>query len=176
MNSTLKSLLFWLIMVAVGALIWQFSANLQRSEQGISFSRFMELVNEGKIASVTIAGNQITARGQAAEGIQPVYGTHAPANYTGYIKDIIDTKRIEIVEAHEWNTSDTLVWMALGLVALMAYWTFRARPPGRRARNAAAGPSSSIRLPATCPHCGGPIELQLLGSPGTGRPDNREPM
>ena len=32
MNSTLKSLLFWMVLIVVGVLIWQFSTQFQRAE------------------------------------------------------------------------------------------------------------------------------------------------
>ena len=41
MNSTLKSLLFWVVLVVVGVLIWNFSAKFQQHERTISFSELM---------------------------------------------------------------------------------------------------------------------------------------
>ena len=49
MNSTLKSLLFWIGLVVIGALIWQFSNNLQKAEKLVSFTEFMDLVDSQKI-------------------------------------------------------------------------------------------------------------------------------
>ena len=59
-NSTLKSLLFWMVLVVVGVLIWNFSTNFQQRDSVISFSEFMEKVNAGQVASVTITGNEVT--------------------------------------------------------------------------------------------------------------------
>ena len=44
MNSTLKSLLFWMVLVVIGVLVWNFSTRFQRSDQAISFSTFMTQV------------------------------------------------------------------------------------------------------------------------------------
>jgi hypothetical protein len=43
-NSTLKSLLFWMVLVVVGVLVWNFSTRFQRSDQAISFSTIMTQV------------------------------------------------------------------------------------------------------------------------------------
>ncbi len=49
MNSTLKSLLFWMVLVVVGVLIWQFSTELRRKpESPIPFSQFLQNVEVGR--------------------------------------------------------------------------------------------------------------------------------
>jgi len=126
LNSTLKSLLFWLVMVVIGALIWQFSANLQKTEKSISFSKFMQLVNEGKITNVTISGNEITAKTSATDSAgEPGYRTYAPPNYSDYVKDLIDNKKVEIEATRESNTSWTMLLLTYAPIALMiGFWIF----------------------------------------------------
>ena len=60
MNSTLKSLLFWMVLVVIGVLVWNFSTRFQRSDHAISFSTFMTQVVAGQVSSVTITGNEIS--------------------------------------------------------------------------------------------------------------------
>ena len=60
MNSTLKNMLFWVVLIVVGVLIWNFSTNFQRSENPMAFSTFLEHVEKGQVATVTITGNEIT--------------------------------------------------------------------------------------------------------------------
>ena len=60
MNSTLKSLLFWMVLIVVGVLIWQFSTGLQRNETSMTFSQFMKHVDNGEVAQVTMTGNELT--------------------------------------------------------------------------------------------------------------------
>ena len=57
MNSTLKSLLFWMVLVVVGVLIWNFSTTFQGKDQTISFSHFISMVDAGEVEAVTITGN-----------------------------------------------------------------------------------------------------------------------
>ena len=59
MSSTLKSLLFWMTLVVVLALIWQFSSALQTSGTRISFSEFLTRVEQKEFEHVTFLGNEI---------------------------------------------------------------------------------------------------------------------
>ena len=57
MNSTLKSLVFWMVLVVVGVLVWNFSTRFSAaSAKPLSFSEFMTSVDSGQIARVTIEG------------------------------------------------------------------------------------------------------------------------
>ena len=60
MNSTLKSLLFWMVLIVVGVMIWQFSTFAQRSENPMQFSVFLQHLEKNEIQSVTMTGNEIT--------------------------------------------------------------------------------------------------------------------
>ena len=59
MNSTLKSLLFWIVLVVVGVLIWNFSTKFQQHERTATFSEFMSWADAGSVESVTITGQEI---------------------------------------------------------------------------------------------------------------------
>ena len=50
LNSTLKSLLFWMVLVVVGVLIWQFSTGLRPGPSRIPFSQFLQKVDAGDVA------------------------------------------------------------------------------------------------------------------------------
>ena len=41
MSSTLKNLLFWVVLIVVGILIWNFSSNFQQRDTPIPFSQFV---------------------------------------------------------------------------------------------------------------------------------------
>jgi cyanate permease len=45
LNSTLKSLVFWMVLAVVGVLVWNFSSNFQRKETPVSFSEFISWVD-----------------------------------------------------------------------------------------------------------------------------------
>src|SRR5260221_5856286 len=60
MNSTLKRVLFWMVLVVIGVLVWKFSTTFQTHERPVAFSDFMADVDSGKVEQVTIAGHEIT--------------------------------------------------------------------------------------------------------------------
>ena len=60
MNSTLKSLVFWMVLVVVGVLIWNFSTKFQRRRRTLDFSEFMSWVDAGTVERVTVTGQEIT--------------------------------------------------------------------------------------------------------------------
>ncbi len=62
MNSTLKSLLFWMVLVVVGVLIWQFSTQFNRNPKPITLTEFLQKVEEGQVAQVEITGNDIKGK------------------------------------------------------------------------------------------------------------------
>ncbi len=80
MNSTLKSLLFWMVLIVVAVLIWNFSTNFQRSENAMPFSVFLQHLEKNEVQAVTITGNEITGTlNQAISGDGTThFRTYAP--------------------------------------------------------------------------------------------------
>jgi cell division protease FtsH len=124
LNSTLKSLLFWLVLVVIGALIWQFSSSLQKTEELVSFTKFMEYVDSSQITSVEISGNEIVAKAVGADSAtKPGYRTYAPA-YPDLVKELRD-KKVEIKATRESNTSWTMLLLTYAPILLMiGFWIF----------------------------------------------------
>ena len=79
MNSTLKSLVFWVVLVVVGGLVWNFSTKFQTSHKPETFSEFMTKVDAGQVARVTITGNEITYATKSNDNFR----TYAPPQYEG---------------------------------------------------------------------------------------------
>ena len=120
MNSTLKSLLFWMVLVVVGVGIWNFSTKLQTKDRLIGFSDFMSLADGGTILHVEITGQDIVGQTKAGEP----FHTYAPSQYDGLVNKLID--RGVVVKAKEPTASP---WASLlyswGPVMLMiGFWIF----------------------------------------------------
>ena len=81
MNSTLKSLLFWIVLIGVGIMIWSFSAGFQRGPAPISFTDFLQEVRDGQVHSVVMTGNQITGKKNGVAGANADFRTYAPTQY-----------------------------------------------------------------------------------------------
>ena len=60
MSSTLKSLMFWMVLVVVAVVVWNFSTKFQTRERSVPFSDFMADVEAGKVDKVTITGQEVT--------------------------------------------------------------------------------------------------------------------
>ena len=99
MNSTLKSLLFWVVLVVIGVLIWNFSTRFQHPERTVKFSEFMSWADSGSVSSVTITGQDIT--GFTKGGTH--FRTYAPAQYDGLVNKLIE-KNVQ-VDSREPTTS-----------------------------------------------------------------------
>ena len=84
MNSTLKSLLFWMVLVVVGVLIWNFSTILTtKSENTLPFTQFLKQVDDGQVTSVVMVGHEITGTVNSTSGNgTEKFRTYAP-DYQG---------------------------------------------------------------------------------------------
>ena len=71
MNSTLKSLVFWMVLVVVAVGVWNFSSKFQAPSKAVPFSEFMIDVEAGKVENVTITGQEIRGIYRAAKGDVP---------------------------------------------------------------------------------------------------------
>jgi cell division protease FtsH len=125
MNSTLKSLLFWLVIVVIGAAIWSFS-NLQRADQTIPFTQFLAMVKSGQVQEVTFRGNEITGKqtGGEAKGFYTVAPACSGCGYNDLSKLLDDAKvdiKAEAVAASPWTM---LLIQYAPLVLMIGFWIF----------------------------------------------------
>ena len=120
MNSTLKSLVFWMALVIIGVIVWNFSTQLQTSLQPLSFSEFMGAVDAGQIERVTITGNEITGVNTANESFR----SYAPPQYEGLANRLIE--RNVMVSAREPATSPwaTLLYSWAPILLMIGFWIF----------------------------------------------------
>ena len=90
LNSTVKQVVFWLVIVLSGVLLWQVvngAGNKGVKEHSVSFSQFLAEVQQGKVRDVTITGNEV--RGVYRDNTTGFYTTAYP-NYPDMIKQLQD--------------------------------------------------------------------------------------
>ncbi len=123
MNSTLKSLLFWMVLIVVGVLIWNFSTSFQPRDRVISFTEFMQRVDSGQVASVTITGNEVTGIDKASETFRLI----VPQQYEGLANRLQD-KGVSIT-AKEPSTSPwaSLLYSWAPILLMIGFWIFLMR-------------------------------------------------
>ena len=86
MSSSLKSIAFWVVLVVVGVLIWNFSTKFQGQQRTVSFSEFISWVDQGNVASVEITGQEIAGHTKVNEA----FHAYAPSQYDGLVNKLID--------------------------------------------------------------------------------------
>ena len=120
MNSTLKSLLFWMVLVVVGVLIWNLSTKFQQHDHQVSFSEFMSAAESGTVARVTITGQEVNGFNKSGEPFR----TYAPAQYEGLVNKLID-KGI-VVQAKEPTVSPwaSLLYTWAPVLLMIGFWIF----------------------------------------------------
>ncbi len=123
MNSTLKSLLFWMVLVVVGVLIWNFSASFNQRDSVMTFTEFMQKVDSGQVASVTITGNEVT--GVTKESAS--FRTYVPSQYEGFANKLIE--KGVLVTAKEPSNSPwaTLLYSWAPILLMIGFWIFLMR-------------------------------------------------
>jgi cell division protease FtsH len=119
-NASLRSLVFWMALVIIGVIVWNFSTQLQTSLQPLSFSEFMGAVDAGQIEQVTIAGNEITGTNTANESFR----SYAPPQYEGLANRLME--RNVIVSAREATASPwaTLLYSWAPILLMIGFWIF----------------------------------------------------
>ena len=126
MNSTLKSLLFWMVLIVVGILIWQFSTSFQQHETSMEFSRFLQNLDKGEVQSVVITGNEITGKlttstnGEGGQGFR----TYAPAQYQGLGNKLADHNVSIVAKPETTSPWATLLYSWAPILLMIGFWLF----------------------------------------------------
>ena len=145
MNSTLKSLVFWVVLVLVGGLVWNFSTRFQTAQKPETFSEFMSKVDAGQVARVTITGNEITYTAKNGEGFR----TYAPAQYEGLANKLLE--RNVAVAAREPTTSPwaALLYSWAPILLMIGFWVFFMRQMQSGGNKALSFGKSKAKLSST---------------------------
>jgi len=121
LNSTLKSLLFWVVLFVVGVVIWNFSTGrFQHDPRQVSFSEFMSWVDSSVVAKVDITGQEIAGVTKANEP----FHTYVPSQYDGLVNKLID-KGVQ-VRAKEPTASPwaSLLYSWGPMLLIIGFWFF----------------------------------------------------
>jgi len=125
-NSTVKTILFWLVIVLSCVLLWQVvkAGSSGAKEAEINFSEFMSQVNQGNVSDVTIIGTEVRGKYRADK---KAFHTIVPSNYPDMIKQLQDKGVIITVkDAQSGNWPAWLLQIA-PLVLFGALWFFMIR-------------------------------------------------
>ena len=123
MNSAVKNIIFWVVMVVTALLLWAVVRS-STSEKVVeySFTQFTNEVNQGDVKEVTIAGTEVSG---SLKKNNEKFKTVIPASYPDLYKSLIDkgvTVNMKSDQASPW-----LTWIGNGLLPiliLVGFWVF----------------------------------------------------
>ena len=122
MNSAVKNIIFWVVMIATALLLWLVVSSQRggRVEQP-TFTQFMEEVENGNVREVTLVGNNV--RGTYKKGNTQFRST-VPSDYPDLIKGLRE-QGVNIT-VKEDSGSSWVTWVANGLpmILLLGLWIF----------------------------------------------------
>ncbi len=126
MNSTVKTIIFWVFIFACLVLLWDV---FQRSggmgkDQEISFSQFMQDAKTGKISDVTLLGTEV--HGHMRED-KSQFHTNVPANYSE-MYSILQANNVAItVKDNSGNSWVNILIQFSPVIIIGALWFFMLR-------------------------------------------------
>ena len=149
LNSTMKNLMFWMVAFLLIMLFWSVSSRLQNEETQLTFSNFMEYVDRGSVADVTItgssAGSQIVGTLQNGESIR----TFAPPQY----ESLVDKLLAQGVEVSARDANGSSVWAHLvnwtPIIIMIAFLVFFMRQMQGSGNRALSFGKSKAKLSGT---------------------------
>ena len=125
MNSNVKTAIFWVVLICVAVLLWVVvQTGKARPDEQLSFSQFLARVDAGKVAKVTITGNEV--RGEYKDE-QKGLRTLVPSNYPD-IYNLLRDKNVDmdIKEASSGTWVSFLV-QTVPFILILAFWIFMMR-------------------------------------------------
>jgi cell division protease FtsH len=124
MNPNLKTAVFWILLACVAVLLYAVVRSGQRSvEHQITFTDFLNRVENGQVKQVTITGTEV--KGQFTDSIR--LKTQIPLNFPDVYRRLIDKGvNVEIKDASS-GTYLSLLVNAIPFVLLIAFWIFMMR-------------------------------------------------
>jgi len=118
-NATFKTVMLWMSLLVVIFLAWHF-AQIQKKETPLKFSEFMDQVEAGQIADVTISGTDIRGHTTSREPIK----TTVPPGYDKYV-DALRAKKVVInIERDTTPAWANMLISWAPFLLLIGFWVF----------------------------------------------------
>ena len=120
MNSATRSLLFWMALVVVVAVIWNLSNPFRTAAAEVAFSEFMRQVQSGQVNSVELTGNEIVGTSTSGD----LFRTYAPPQYEGLANELIDLDVQVEARAAAPSPWATLLYSWAPILLIIGFWVF----------------------------------------------------
>jgi cell division protease FtsH len=146
-NSNIKTLIFWAVLICLVVLLFAVVRTGQgRKEQQITFTEFLNKVQEGQVKEVTINGSEVHGSYQ-----NPSLGLHTfvPINYPDLYKQLQDhSVNVEIKDSSSGNWVSILINLS-PFIVIFAFWIFMMRQMQSGGNKALSFGKSRARLHST---------------------------
>ncbi len=126
MNSTVKTIIFWVFIFACLILLWQVFQKGTGSghDQEIAWSQFLQDAEQGQISDVTVSNSEV--HGQLKAG-NAAFHTTMPPNYS-HLYDILDQNKVKVtVRNNEGNSWLPILLNFSPILIIAALWFFMLR-------------------------------------------------
>ena len=125
MNQFYKNLALWLVISLMMIMLFNMFQKPRQTEDKLSFSEFMTLIDDGKVSSVTLQGNDVTGKYTAKDGKEKQYRTYKPTFDADLTQKLLE-KKIAIQAKPE---EERFSWFSLfiswfPLLLLVGIWIF----------------------------------------------------
>ncbi len=125
MNSTVKTVIFWVFIFACLILLWQVFQKGSGSghDQDVSFSTFLQDAQSGQVQEATVTGSEVHGKLKAGTP----YHVTVPANYP-HLYDILQENHVAVTVRDNQGSSWLPILFNLGpLIIIGALWFFMLR-------------------------------------------------
>ncbi len=120
MNSTTRSLLFWMVLVVAVVLVWSLSSQFRTGDTPVDFSEFIRWVDTGVVDRVELTGNEIVGTSSSGER----FSTYAPPQYEGLGNKLIERDIVVVATAATASPWATLLYSWAPLLLIVGFWVF----------------------------------------------------
>ena len=147
MNSSIKTIIFWAVLICFAVLLWTVLHNNHgKPDDALNFTEFLHQVNEGNVKTVEINGTDVKG---SFTNKNADFHTLIPSNYP-QIYDQLREKNVVIV-MKETNGAGWVSWLVnvSPFILLIAFWLFMMRQMQSGGNKALSFGKSRARLHST---------------------------
>jgi len=144
MSATIKQLSLWLVVIVVAIVVWNVLNANQTPDNQIDFSRHLEDVRSGRVASVTVTTPANSVEGLTSDG--QAFRTVAPTDYGSYYDTLLENDVVVTIENADQSPYLTALISWAPMLILIAVWIFFMRQMQSGGNRALAFGKSRARL------------------------------
>ncbi|MEM9557770.1 MAG: ATP-dependent zinc metalloprotease FtsH [Acidobacteriota bacterium] len=125
MNSTFRSLLFWIVIFAVVVLLWQTIQGGTGDQQELTFTQFLEAVENREVEKVLMKENELSGRFKGSQAAEDDFDFHTEfPRYDGLVDRLLESD-ITIVYEKKEESPLLAIFLTWGPVLLIVgLWIF----------------------------------------------------